>query len=123
MLKTKQWLNHSIDLSTTIEKVSQDQVNKLIFKLILLLPSSMIATNIRTGFPVLISIEREYIKNLLIKQIDLHLKDQPFQLSDLNSLIEKCQDIITHYYNDHSLIDLDSVQVEINYFLKNEKFQ
>ncbi|MCR8968777.1 hypothetical protein [Facklamia sp. 7083-14-GEN3] len=118
---TKQWLDHRVDLSSFIEKVSQDQINQLVFKLILFLPPSLIATDIRSGFPQLISIERDTIKDLLSQRIALLIEDHSLDLSDwhqLNDVIDHSQRIITNYYQDHSLIDLDSIQVEVNYFLK-----
>ncbi|MGF3113190.1 hypothetical protein ACQV18_06345 [Facklamia sp. P9177] len=119
--KTKQWLDHRVDLSSYIEKVSQDQINQLVFKLILLLPSSMIATDIRSGFPLLISIERNRIKDIVLQRISLLIEEYALDLSDwhqLNFIIDQSQKTIKKYYQDHSLIDLDSIQVEINYFLK-----
>ncbi|MGF3066121.1 hypothetical protein ACQV2X_01930 [Facklamia sp. P12945] len=121
MQKTKQWLDHRVDLSSYIEKVSQDQINQLVFKLILLLPSSMIATDIRSGFPLLISIERNRIKDIVLQRISLLIEEYALDLSDwhqLNFIIDQSQKTIKKYYQDHSLIDLDSIQVEINYFLK-----
>lgn len=83
----------------------------------LVVPSSYIATDIRTGFPNLVSKERSYLDKLIIKNFEDYNRNLPAEeqrpLIYADNFLQIIEEELYDYYFNHQDIELVSCNVNI----------
>lgn len=88
------------------------------FEIVLLVAHSLIATDIRTGFPVLASHERQEIDRIINQRFHLYKKDNDANSSQvliwLSGFVGIVEEVLVNHYEAHSDIDFDSMAINIS---------
>ncbi|MBZ6526484.1 hypothetical protein HYQ40_01755 [Aerococcaceae bacterium DSM 111021] len=111
IINKHQFITHTIELiDEKHPSIAQFQLS-----LMLLVPSSYIATDIRSGFPNLISNERLNIDQLVIDKFEEYNQDnhcrtmRPLVYAD--NFLKLIEDDLLNYYNYHHEIELASCNI------------
>ena len=115
MISHKQWISHKIKLG---QKVGEEKIETFEIEIALLVVHSLIATDIRTGFPVLASDERQEIDWIINQQFNLYKKENDVNSSQLliwlSGFVEVVEKILVNHYEAHPDIDFDSMAINIS---------
>ena len=91
------------------------KIGQFEIQLILYAPSSLIATDIRTGFPSLMSSERKRVDTFIEKQWTEFVEDKTFKrvrpLSIIDEFLEILEPSLVKFYKQHQELELDSLAV------------
>src|SRR5699024_1181947 len=106
-------------ITHTIELVDENHplIAQFQLSLMLLVPSSLIATDIRTGFPNLVSNERIIIDQFVLMQFEDYNKNADSQklrpLLYADNFLQIIEDDLFNYYQTHDEIELVSCNLNL----------
>lgn len=111
----KQFISHNIQLNNLLSAIPHDLVGQLEIQIILFAPAAMIATDIRTGFPLLMSSERKKVEDFIIDQWFLYGEQTPLEtqrpLLIIDRFLERLEPLLFQFYQNHAVLDLDSIAI------------